>query len=134
MATARRDVAPGANRPANAVHLPIHLSPWVSRRFGPGGGNVEPREPQIAARPAPPSRYGFDRRSELGMSEIYIEFPGQGRFSRDWLEQHPERAQQIMASCADGYPNCLCVDAGLPLYIAKRARFYLARIDRRAHV
>jgi hypothetical protein len=62
------------------------------------------------------------------MRAVYIDFPGQGRFSRDWLERNPERAQELMAASKDAYPQCLCVAGGLPLYIAKRTHFYLARM------
>jgi hypothetical protein len=57
-----------------------------------------------------------------------IEFPNQGRFSRDWLEQHPEETQRLLAQCKGRYPLCRCREPGLPLYIARRQRLYLARL------
>lgn len=59
---------------------------------------------------------------------ILIEFPGIGSFSREWLEENPERAQEMLAECKGRYPLCLCRSPGLPLYIARRNRLYLARL------
>lgn len=57
-----------------------------------------------------------------------IEFPDQGVFSRDWLEEHPERLQDLLAQCRGRYPLCKCREPGLPLYIARRTKLYLARL------
>ena len=61
------------------------------------------------------------------MQAIEIEFPGQGRFTRDWLETHPDQAQVLLSRCKGRSPVCLCRTPGLPLYIALRSRYYLAR-------
>lgn len=62
------------------------------------------------------------------MQPILIEFPGLGSFSREWLEEQPERAQELLAKCKGRYPLCGCREPGLPLYIARRNRLYLARV------
>lgn len=62
------------------------------------------------------------------MRSVPIEFPNHGRFSRDWLDEHVEAAQALLSQCKGQYPLCLCREPGLPLYIAQRARFYLARL------
>src|SRR5688572_26657480 len=59
---------------------------------------------------------------------MLIEFPGIGAFSREWLEDNAEKAQQFLAHCKGRYPLCKCREPGLPLYIAQRSRLYLARI------
>lgn len=62
------------------------------------------------------------------MRPILIEFPGLGSHSREWLEENPEQAQQLLAKCKGSYPLCMCRSPGLPLYIARRNRLYLARL------
>ena len=62
------------------------------------------------------------------MQPIIIEFPGIGSFSREWLEENGERAQELLARCKGRYPLCLCRSPGLPMYIARRHRLYLARL------
>lgn len=62
------------------------------------------------------------------MQPILIEFPESGSFSREWLEERPERAQELLAQCKGRYPLCKCREPGLPLYIARRNRLYLARV------
>lgn len=62
------------------------------------------------------------------MSPLEIEFPDMGIFSREWLDDHEEDAQALMSECKGRYPKCLCRTPGLPLYIAQRSRFYLARM------
>lgn len=62
------------------------------------------------------------------MAAICIEFPGLGTFTREWLEEHAEKAQTLLAQCKGRYPVCHCREPGLPLYIAQRSRFYLARV------
>lgn len=62
------------------------------------------------------------------MQPILIEFPEVGSFSREWLEERPERAQELLAQCKGRYPLCKCREPGLPLYIARRTRLYLARV------
>lgn len=59
---------------------------------------------------------------------MWIEFPDQGTFSREWLEAHPEQLQALLARCKGRYPLCKCREPGLPLYIARRQRLYLARL------
>jgi Protein of unknown function (DUF1173) len=59
---------------------------------------------------------------------ILIDFPGIGSFAREWLEENSDQAQKILADCKGRYPLCLCRTPGLPLYIARRSRLYLARI------
>jgi hypothetical protein len=57
-----------------------------------------------------------------------IDFKGHGTFTRDWLDQHPEEAQGLLAQFKGEYPRCLCKPEGLPLYIAQRSKYYLARL------
>ena len=45
-----------------------------------------------------------------------IEFPGAGRFSREWLESNPQKLQELLSHC-QGQPRCLCKPEGLPLEI-----------------
>lgn len=59
---------------------------------------------------------------------MWIEFPGQRTVSRDWLEAHPQEAQELLTQCKGRYPLCKCREPGLPLYIAQRQRLYLARL------
>jgi hypothetical protein len=62
------------------------------------------------------------------MQDIMIAFPGLGTYSREWLDTHPEDAQRILAQFRGHYPRCLCIEPGLPLYIAHRRTYYLARL------
>jgi Protein of unknown function (DUF1173) len=64
------------------------------------------------------------------MASIPIEFPGIGTYDRDWLETHPEQAQNLLRQAKGQYPVCRCRMPGSPLYIAQRqrSRFYLARL------
>ena len=62
------------------------------------------------------------------MQTMLIEFPQLGSYSREWLEEHPEQAQELLAQCKGRYPLCKCREPGLPLYIARRNRLYLARV------
>jgi hypothetical protein len=62
------------------------------------------------------------------MQDIMIAFPGLGTYSREWLDAHPEEAQRILAQFKGHYPRCLCKEPGLPLYIAQRRTYYLARL------
>ena len=62
------------------------------------------------------------------MTPIEIEFPDGQLYTREWLEEHPDDAQQLLRRCKGSYPRCLCQPPGQSLYIAHRARFYLARL------
>lgn len=62
------------------------------------------------------------------MHTMLIEFPQLGSFSREWLDENPEQAQELLAQCKGRYPLCKCREPGLPLYIARRNRLYLARV------
>ncbi len=62
------------------------------------------------------------------MQSIFIRFPNIGDFSREWLEQNPESAQNILAKCKGEYPLCLCRQPNQKLYIAYKQSYYLARI------
>lgn len=62
------------------------------------------------------------------MSSVLIEFPGLGTFTREWIEEHVEQAQTLLAQCKGRTPICRCRLPGLPLYIAQRTRYYLARV------
>jgi Protein of unknown function (DUF1173) len=63
-----------------------------------------------------------------GMMAIDIEFPNLGTYTREWLEEHPDQAQLLLRRSKGQYPRCLCRSPGSPLYIAQRAKFYLARL------
>lgn len=62
------------------------------------------------------------------MTPIAIEFPGIGVYEREWLEAHPEQAQDLLRQAKGHYPVCQCRSPGSPLYIAQRSKFYLARL------
>lgn len=62
------------------------------------------------------------------MNAISIEFPGIGTFTREWLDEHAEETQALLAQCKGRYPLCRCREPGQPLYIAQRRRLYLARL------
>lgn len=62
------------------------------------------------------------------MRDIWIQF-GSKKYSRGWLESHPDVAQRIFQRQKNGhYPYCMCRRPYPKLYIAKRHRFYLARM------
>lgn len=61
------------------------------------------------------------------MRSIWIEFSGK-RVSREWLDANPEGAQELLGASADTYPLCLCSGTPLPLYVARRSQYYLARM------
>lgn len=62
------------------------------------------------------------------MSAVLIEFPGLGSFTREWLEEHTEQSQALLAQCKGRNPICHCRTPGLPLYIARRTKYYIARV------
>lgn len=62
------------------------------------------------------------------MSAVFIEFPGLRSYTREWLEDHVEQGQALLAQCKGRHPICRCRAPGLPLYIAQRTKYYLARV------
>jgi len=74
-------------------------------------------------------RYACRMRTDLmNMQPDYIEFPGLGRYSRTWLQEHQEQAQKLLTACHGHNPLCLCRDPPLPLYISQRTKLCLARL------
>lgn len=63
-----------------------------------------------------------------GMTPIEIEFPNLGTYTREYLDEHPEEMQRLLRQCKGQYPRCLCRTPSLPLYIAQRGKYYLARL------
>lgn len=63
------------------------------------------------------------------MTEILF---GDGkRYSRDWLDSHPDQAQQVLRRYKQTYPLCLCKGEGIPLHIrelSSTGTLYLARM------
>jgi Protein of unknown function (DUF1173) len=62
------------------------------------------------------------------MRNVIIDFPEIGRYSREWIEHHDTAAQEILARCKGKTPLCLCKQGGVPMYIARRHTYYLARM------
>jgi uncharacterized protein DUF1173 len=62
------------------------------------------------------------------VSVVLIEFPGLGSYTREWLEEHGDQGQVLLAQCKGRNPICRCRSPGLPLYIAQRTKYYLARV------
>ena len=61
------------------------------------------------------------------MKPIKIRFPDAGNYSREELELNPEKAQHILENAKGMTPMCLCTQQGVPMYIAFRHTYYLAR-------
>jgi hypothetical protein len=59
---------------------------------------------------------------------IDIQFPDGQRHTREWLEEHAEEAQALMAACQGRYPICQCRNPGAALYVSQRSRYCLARL------
>jgi len=63
------------------------------------------------------------------MQSSQIQFEDGKVISKDWLDSHPEAAQALLEKHKASYPRCLCnPDRQLPLYIAQKSVFYLARM------
>ncbi|KPJ94776.1 MAG: hypothetical protein AMJ53_04590 [Gammaproteobacteria bacterium SG8_11] len=63
------------------------------------------------------------------MSTTRIKFDNGKVVSKDWLDAHPDAAQALLEKHKASYPVCLCnPEKALPLYIAQKTIFYLARM------
>jgi len=60
---------------------------------------------------------------------VQIRFGGEQVVTKDWLDGDNEGAQALLKEHHGTYPVCLCRrDVTLPLYIAKKQQYYLARM------
>lgn len=62
------------------------------------------------------------------MQPIAIRFPEIGDYGRDWLDANFDKQQAILSQCKGQNPLCLCQPDGVPMYIAFRHIYYLARL------
>lgn len=62
------------------------------------------------------------------MSKYWIAI-GDKRYSRDWMDKHADVVQRSLDLARNNnvVPMCLCRTAGVPMYIARRKLYYLAR-------
>jgi hypothetical protein len=62
------------------------------------------------------------------MRNLAIQF-GETVRSRHWLDAHPEKLQSLLRQHKEkDHPLCLCRRQGIPLYIAKKQKYYLAKM------
>lgn len=67
----------------------------------------------------------------MDTAKVEILFSDGERFKREWLESHPERANEILRRYKGSYPLCLCQQDGIPLHIREltsTGTLYLARM------
>lgn len=61
--------------------------------------------------------------------DVQIRFAGEEEVSKDWLDGNTADGQALLEAHRGTYPVCLCRPGEtLPLYIAKKQHFYLARM------
>jgi hypothetical protein len=61
------------------------------------------------------------------MQAIEIELPQIGTYAREWLDEHPEHAQDILSRCKGQCPRCLCRACPRPRSTSRNGRGFIWR-------
>lgn len=68
------------------------------------------------------------------MSSPQIRFTPERVISQEWLNANPSARQSLLEKFYGQYPSCLCAgEQGVPLYIARKRSYYLARMPGTGH-